>query len=314
MQNEQLALIQQNIQRKMVGNDRVIRLLLTSLLSGGHVLLEDTPGSGKTVLAKSAAQSMDLVFKRIQFTPDLLPTDITGLNIFDRKEQEFVFHPGPAFCNILLADEINRATPRTQAGLLECMEEKQVTVDGKTMKLEAPFLVIATQNPVETAGTFPLPEAQIDRFFMQLSMDAIVKKDRRIILERALTPEYNAPLGVVCDRKTLLSMQNDARGVFVHPELLAYIVDVVEETKNIPSNLCGVSHRGLIALLKASQSYAYLSGREYVVPEDVKDTAVAVLSHRLLLDYDSRGTVGKESLIGDILGKVPVPTEQWKRT
>ena len=313
MKNKDILLIKENIQKRIVGNDRVLELLFTAILSGGHVLLEDTPGSGKTVLAKALAQSLNLAFRRIQFTPDLLPTDVTGMNVFNQEEGKFVFHPGPVFCNILLGDEINRATPRTQSGLLECMEEKQVTVDGQTRKLNAPFLVIATQNPVETSGTFPLPEAQMDRFFMQLSMDPMPAAGKRAILQRAALPNAEENLTPVCTQEALLHMQEETRKVYIHPDLTDYIVALIEETQNITGNQCPVSHRGMIAIQKAAQAHAYLSDRDFATPEDVKTVAVAVLSHRLILEYGTGGTQKKEHYIRELLEKIPVPTENWRK-
>ena len=312
MENPHLQAIRENIAKKIVGNTRTLNMLLTAFLSEGHVLLEDMPGSGKTALSKAIAQSVNLTFGRIQFTPDLLPTDITGMNVFDQEERKFIFHPGPVFCNILLADEINRATPRTQAGLLECMEERQVTTDGSTRPLEAPFLVVATQNPLETAGTFPLPEAQMDRFFMQLSMDTMPTAGKKLILQRANDAANDSPLTSVCSRETLISMQKESRNVYTHPDLIDYIVAIVEETGNIPGNRTCVSHRGMLAFHRAAKTYAYLEGRDYVSSEDIKAVAIPVLAHRVVFDYGMGGTPKKEACIKDLLDKVPVPTEQWK--
>ena len=313
MKNEKILSIKKSIQTKMVGNDKVLDLILSALLANGHILLEDTPGSGKTLMAKSIAQSLSILFKRIQFTPDLLPTDITGLSIYDQSENQFVFHPGPVFCNILLADEINRATPRTQASLLECMEERQVTVDGNTRKLAPPFFVIATQNPVETSGTFPLPEAQLDRFLMQLSMSPITKSGRLEILQRSFLDTYTADLPEVCTGEILISMQEEIRRIYVHPALMEYIAELAEESGNIPETLTGISHRGLLALLTASQAFAFVNGREYIVPEDIKAVAVPVWAHRLILEHGFTTTSKKEQLIQELLNRVSVPTENWKR-
>jgi len=302
-----------NISKKMVGSDRVTKLLLISLLANGHVLLEDVPGTGKTVLAKSLAESIDLQFNRIQFTPDLLPSDITGLSIFNQKSAEFTFHQGPVFCNILLADEINRATPRTQAGLLECMEEHQITTDGKTRPLENPFFVIATQNPLETAGTFALPEAQMDRFLMQISMDLVSPKLKLTILERALDMVLSPPLSSVCTKSSLLTMQDEVKKVYVHKLILDYIIKIIEATKEYSINSMGISNRGMIALLRAAQAAAYINQRNFVVPDDIKLVAVPVLAHRLILDYGSDITKTKENKIITLLEKIDVPTERWER-
>ena len=226
-----LQSIKENVGKVLVGEERVTNLLLTAMIAGGHVLIEDVPGMGKTVLARSLAKSVDGVFGRVQFTPDLLPSDVTGLNYFDNKSGEFQFSPGPVFCNILLADEINRATPRTQSALLECMAEGQVTVDGETRKLEKPFFVIATQNPVETLGTYPLPEAQLDRFLMRISMDSPTKAQERRILERFRDSEPLEELGAVCTTAQIVELQATARKLYIHPVLLDYIVDLAHASR-----------------------------------------------------------------------------------
>ena len=295
-----LSALQENIGKVIVGREDTVELLLTALCCGGHVLLEDMPGTGKTKLAKSLARSVDGAFRRVQFTPDLLPSDVTGLNYFNQKQSEFSFRAGPVFCNILLADEINRATPRTQSSLLECMEERQVTVDGETRLLESPFLVIATQNPIETAGTFPLPEAQLDRFLMMLSMGLPSREEEIAILDRFLREDPLEELKPVCSRQELLELQELRKSVYVHPILLGYITDLVQATRSAESAVLGVSPRGTLALMNAVRSYAMLRGRSYAVPEDVKRLAVPVLSHRVSLEQG-------------ILDSVPVPTERWER-
>lgn len=302
-----------NIEKVIVGKGNVIDLLMTAFIAGGHVLLEDVPGTGKTVMAKSLARSLDASFSRIQFTPDLLPSDITGLNYYNQKECEFIFKPGPVFCHILLADEINRATPRTQSALLECMEEHQVTVDGITRKLPEPFLVLATQNPVETTGTFPLPEAQLDRFFMKVSMGFPTKEEELSILTRF---QKNAPLETlqpVCSTSTILEAQQAYKEVYVHPLLMNYLVELVRATREQPHIITGVSPRGSLALMRAVQAYAYLHDRTYVVPEDFKAVAVSVLSHRLVLGRFSGSQSSGEEMIQKLLSEIPVPTEDWKR-
>ena len=224
--------VSDNVSRVIVGKEDAIKLVMCAILARGHILLEDVPGTGKTVLAKSLARSLDADFARIQFTPDLLPSDVTGLNYFNQKENDFIFSPGPAFCNILLADEINRATPRTQSSLLECMGERQITVDGETMQLEAPFFVIATQNPIETLGTYPLPEAQLDRFLMRISMEAPTPEQEKAILLRFMKDEPLETLGSICTGADILELQRLAKEIYIHPVLLDYLVSLVQATRH----------------------------------------------------------------------------------
>ncbi len=298
-----------NISKVIVGKEEVITFLLTALLAEGHVLLEDVPGTGKTKVAKSLAKSLDVAFNRIQFTPDLLPGDITGLNIYDQKQGEFVLHKGPAFTNILLADEINRATPRTQAGLLECMEERQITIDGVTYPAGWPFFVIATQNPVETAGTFALPEAQMDRFIMQLSMGFPSKEEECMILERYMTEDPLADLKAVITTEELQAAQEAIRNVFVHKCVMEYMVDIVAATRDGENVLMGVSPRGTLAFLRSVKAYAYLQGRNFVTPDDVKALAVPVMAHRVVMGYGKAGDNRK--FIEKILATTNVPTEDF---
>ncbi len=308
-----INVVRDNISSVIVGKEHITNLLITSLIAGGHVLLEDVPGTGKTVLAKSLAKSVECEFQRIQFTPDLLPSDVTGLNYYNQKEGEFVFRKGPVFANIVLADEINRATPRTQSSLLECMEEKQVTIDGITHKLEEPFLVIATQNPIETAGTFPLPEAQLDRFLMQIHMGNLNKDEELAIIERFLTDSPLNTLNAVCTKEDIREMMAASKEVYIHNDLREYIVDIVNATRKSADIAMGVSPRGTLAFVNAARAYALVSGRDYVTPEDIKALAVPVLAHRIILQRGRVGAKGSDAKILEILAEIKVPTEEWNK-
>lgn len=298
-----------NIAKVVVGKEDVVDKVLAALLAGGHVLLEDVPGTGKTLLSRALAASMDGRFSRIQFTPDLLPADVTGMAVFSPKSENFTFKPGPIFANIVLADEINRATPRAQSAMLECMEEKQVSSDGTTYPLPAPFFVIATQNPVETQGTFPLPEAQLDRFMVQLSMGYPTREEQTAILQRFMQESPQESLRPVANAEQIAQAQKTVRSVRVAPELLDYIGALCEKTRALDDALLGASPRAALALMRVSQSLAAIRGRDYVTPEDIKTMAEPVLAHRLILRtaYGRRGRAAEA--VGEVLASVPVPTE-----
>lgn len=300
-----------NIGKVIIGKEQTARLMLTALLADGHILLEDVPGTGKTKLAKTLAKSLSAEFSRIQFTPDLLPSDITGLNIVDIQKNEFVFRKGPVFTNILLADEINRATPRTQAGLLECMEERQVTIDGVSYDLGNAFFVIATQNPIETIGTFPLPDAQMDRFMMQLSMGIPSHEEELAILNRYMEKEPLEELSPVLTLEELAEAKREAGQIFVHQSILEYMVTIVEATRNDAGVIMGVSPRGSLAFLRCVKAYAYLLGRNFCTPDDVKAIALPVLAHRIHMGSGYSNHSAARDFLENILQNTAVPTEDF---
>jgi MoxR-like ATPase len=299
-----------NIARVIVGKLDVIDLLLVALLSDGHVLLEDVPGMGKTVMAKALARSLGAAFQRVQGTPDLLPTDVTGVSYFDQRQGEFVFRPGPVFAQVLLVDEINRATPRTQSSLLEAMAERQVTVERETMPLPHPYLVLATQNPVELEGTFPLPEAQLDRFLLRVRVGYPSEEDEEIILHRFKREEPLDALQPVISAERLLALQQIVREVQWQPEVERYLLAIVRATRSHSAVTLGVSPRGTLALYRACEAYAAMHGRDFVLPDDIKRLAPSVLAHRLLTTTRAR-LRGRESeaIITEILEATPVPVE-----
>src|SRR5947209_1331107 len=298
-----------NVSTAIQGKDEAVRLALVCLVAEGHLLIEDVPGVGKTSLAKALATSIDLQWQRIQFTPDLLPSDVTGVNVYNRANGSFDFRPGGVFANIVLGDEINRASPKTQSALLEAMEEHQVTVDARTYRLPAPFMVMATQNPIEHEGTYPLPESQVDRFLMRAHMGYPGRRAEITMLEAHGSGNIIGHLHPVADEIDVADMVAQARSVFVAPALKGYIVDLAAATRSHPSLALGMSPRAALALQRAARAWAAAQGRDYVTPDDVKSLARPVLSHRLALSPDAHvGGLGAEDALEEILASVPVPT------
>jgi MoxR-like ATPase len=306
------ARILDEVERAVVGKRGALELVLIGFLADGHVLLEDYPGLAKTLIARSFAQVTDMQFSRIQFTPDLMPGDVTGSSVFNQRTSDFEFRAGPIFTNLLLADEINRAPPKTQAALLEAMQERQVTIEGETHRLERPFLVIATQNPIEYEGTYPLPEAQLDRFILRTSVGYPSREDEWLVLERRLERrEDDVELDRVVDRETLLEMQAAIEGVHVSESVGLYMVDLVTATREGARTQVGSSPRGTLALLKLSRCRAALSGRDFVTPEDVKAVAVPALAHRLMLKPELWvQRVTPEDVVRATLDAVPTPSAE----
>ncbi|MFZ5827460.1 MAG: AAA family ATPase [Bacillota bacterium] len=302
--------VRANVQQVIVGKDEVIELLLVAMATGGHVLLEDVPGTGKTMLAKSLAKSLDVSFRRIQFTPDLLPSDVTGVSFYNQKAGEFEYRPGPIFAQVVLADEINRATPRTQSSLLECMEEKQATVEGVTRPLPRPFLVLATQNPVEQEGTFPLPEAQLDRFLLKLPVGYPGADEEMSMLDRFRERNPYTELSAVATGADIVALQEAVLHVYVSRPVQQYMVDLVRATRTAAGVELGVSPRGTLALFRACQALAALRGREYVLPDDVQHLVEPVLGHRIIASAHSRlRGQGAKDVLTKVLATVPVPAE-----
>jgi MoxR-like ATPase len=304
-----IAAVYENVRRVIIGKDEVIKLALTTLLARGHLLIEDAPGLGKTMLAKTLAQSLSATFKRIQFTPDLLPSDVTGVSIFAPSRQEFEFFPGPVFSQILLADEINRTSPRTQSSLLESMEERQVTVDGKTHKLAEPFFVVATQNPIELEGTYPLPEAQLDRFLMRIHLGYPKPREETRILAAQVSGHPLEDIKPVLAVDQLLELQRAVLTVSVSAEIQSYIVRLVTATRSEEETRLGASPRGSLAVMRAAQAHSFLHGFDYVTPDSVKAVAPHVLPHRILLEPQREYTgLTQHDLVQRILAETPVPT------
>lgn len=302
--------IRDNVGKVIVGKEDTIDKIIVAFICSGHVLIEDVPGLGKTKLAKSLSSSMNCMFKRIQFTPDLLPSDLTGIYYYNQKNQDFEFRSGPLLSQIVLADEINRATPRTQSALLECMEERQITVEGNTIKLQRPFFVIATQNPVEQFGTFPLPEAQLDRFFMKLSLGYPDARDEKIMMNRFMRVDPLNELQAVVSMEDIEYVQNNYTLVHVSEEIKDYIIAIVSGTRRHREVELGCSPRATLNLMKGSQALAAIRGRDYVIPEDIKELAIPILSHRLMLKNDLSIGNKSKTIIEELISTIEAPLEK----
>ena len=305
--------IVENVERVIVGKRQSVQLTVLGLLCQGHILIEDVPGVGKTVLAKSLAKSVGCKFQRIQFTPDMLPSDVTGISVFNQKTREFEFRPGPIHAQIVLVDEINRATPKTQSALLESMEERQVTVDGVTHELETPFMVLATQNPIEYEGTFPLPEAQLDRFMLRIRLGYPSKEDEIIVLDRQRQTHPINALEQVVSVEELLEAQEAIKEIYIDEQVKRYIVEVVRQTREHPDVYLGSSSRGALAIYRLGQARAAMFGREFVLPDDVKALASVALSHRIIVGPAARiKDIEPDAIVQEILDRVTVPGAQVK--
>lgn len=303
-----LKKIVDNVQKVIIGKKEAIELVLISLICGGHVLIEDVPGVGKTSLAYSVARSLDCTFKRIQFTPDIMPSDITGFSIYNQKTHEFEYRPGSIMSQIILADEINRTSPKTQSSLLEVMEESKVTVDGTTYEVPKPFMVLATQNPVEYLGTYPLPEAQLDRFFMKISIGYPSPREESNILTRFQKDDPISDIEHVAESSVILDMQEEVKSIYAAKSINDYIVDIVNKTRHHQDILLGASPRGSLSLFRASQALALMNGRKYVIPDDVKKMAIPVLSHRIILKQEAKlKRISAEEILSSIISQISVP-------
>lgn len=313
-QNDVIESILKNIDRVIIGKRPITQLSLVALLAEGHMLLEDVPGVGKTMMVRALSASISANFKRIQFTPDLLPSDVTGTNIFNPRDQEFVFRPGPIMGNIILADEINRTSPKTQSALLEGLEEASVTIDGVTRKLEQPFFVMATQNPIEYEGTYPLPEAQLDRFMLKVKMGYPTVQEEIEVLSRAQFRHPIEDISPVATLEDIRTLQAQVKQVIVENEVKRYIVEISNKTRSHSSVYLGVSTRGALALMKAGQAYALIQGRDYVIPDDIQYLAPFVLSHRIILKPEVRYSgVTQESLIKEMVANTSIPVQKVAR-
>ncbi|NSL53331.1 AAA family ATPase [Calidifontibacillus erzurumensis] len=310
----EIEAIVDNIEKVMIGKREEVLLCLVALFARGHILLEDVPGVGKTMMVRAVAKSINATFRRIQFTPDLMPSDVTGISIYNPKDQKFEYRQGPIMGNIILADEINRTSPKTQSALLESMEEDHITVDGTTMPLPNPFMVLATQNPIEYEGTYPLPEAQLDRFLIKMKMGYPTPAEEIKVLENVALAHPIEELEPVVTLQELLSLQKQARDVFVDESIKAYIVDLANQTRRHPLIYLGVSPRGSIALMKAAKSYAFICGRDFVIPDDVKYLTPFVFGHRIILNAEAnyKGMTAEE-LVADIMNLVHVPLHMHGR-